>query len=123
VPADRPPEPEQSGARLAISSPERLRCAIHGLGAALPWEAALAPAIRLAGGVRVTRGLGTAIADALDAVFADPGMAAVFAPGGRALAAGDVLRQPALAATLRSLAADGPGAFYAGPLSRAPGCA
>jgi gamma-glutamyltranspeptidase/glutathione hydrolase len=41
-------------------------------------------------------------------------MAAVLAPAGARLATGDLLRQPELAATLATLAADGPRAFYDG---------
>jgi gamma-glutamyltranspeptidase / glutathione hydrolase len=41
---------------------------------------------------------------------------AVFAPGGRLPAEGDLFRQPMLAETLRDLAADGRDAYYAGPI-------
>jgi gamma-glutamyltranspeptidase/glutathione hydrolase len=44
----------------------------------------------------------------------DPGMRAVFAPRGAPLSAGARLRQPALARTLRQIAAEGPGALYRG---------
>jgi gamma-glutamyltranspeptidase/glutathione hydrolase len=40
----------------------------------------------------------------------------VFLPGGRAPRAGDHLRQPLLAATLRRVAAEGPDAYYRGPI-------
>lgn len=91
--------------------------ALHDLAGRQAWGALLQPAIALAaGGVAVAPGLGTAIGDwAQDG--RDPGMRGVFAPGGAPLAAGDRLRQPALAQTLRTLAADGPGALYAGPLA------
>jgi gamma-glutamyltranspeptidase len=90
---------------------------IHALGAALAWEDALSDAATLAAdGVPVAPSLGTALADAdLDG---DPGMQAVFAPGGRALRTGDHLRQPALAATLRRLAAAGARDFYDGELGQ-----
>ena len=48
---------------------------------------------------------------------------AAYLPGGHAPAPGDVVRTPALAATLRRIAADGPSAFYAGDLAEAmAGC-
>ncbi len=47
-----------------------------------------------------------------------PATAAVLLPGGRAPAAGQVLRQPGLAATLRRLAAEGTDDFYRGEISR-----
>lgn len=46
------------------------------------------------------------------------GFAATFLDGGRPPAAGSILRQPALAATLRKLAADGLDGFYRGELAR-----
>ncbi|WP_288457256.1 gamma-glutamyltransferase [uncultured Sphingomonas sp.] len=70
-------------------------------------------------GVAVTAG-GAAIAAAKGAELREqPGAyAAIFEPDGRPLAAGDLLRQPALAATLRALAADGLDGFYRGDLAR-----
>jgi gamma-glutamyltranspeptidase len=62
------------------------------------------------------RSLGDAIAAA---DLADPGLAAVFAPGGHRLTTGDVLQQPALAATLCTLATDGARVFYEGPIAAA----
>lgn len=95
------------------------------------WEAALAggtlPLARLLRdaidhaehGVAATAG-GAAIAAAKGAELrVQPGAyAAIFEPDGRPLAAGDLLRQPALAATLRALAADGLDGFYRGDLAR-----
>jgi gamma-glutamyltranspeptidase len=40
----------------------------------------------------------------------------VFVPHGRALAAGDILRQPLLAESLRAIARDGRDAYYGGPI-------
>jgi gamma-glutamyltranspeptidase len=102
--------------------------AVQERGGALPWAALLRDAIAAArDGVAVARSVGDALAEA---DLADPGMAAVFAPGGAPLRAGDTLRQPALAATLERLAAGGPRAFYEGDLAerlaagaRAAGCA
>jgi gamma-glutamyltranspeptidase/glutathione hydrolase len=89
---------------------------LHALGARLPWSDALAEAAGLAhDGVAVAPSLGAAILE-VD-VDADPGIRAVFAPGGRRLRTGDVLRQPALAGTLRRLASAGPRAFYDGALA------
>lgn len=44
---------------------------------------------------------------------------AIFMPGGLPLRVGELLRQTALAATLRTIAADGPDAFYRGSIARA----
>ncbi|MET0358286.1 MAG: gamma-glutamyltransferase family protein [Pararhizobium sp.] len=48
-----------------------------------------------------------------------PGFAEVFMPGGSAPEVGTIFRQPHLARTLERLAADGPRAFYEGPLAQA----
>jgi gamma-glutamyltranspeptidase len=91
--------------------------AIHALGATREWADALRDAIAHAeGGAPVARSLGDAIAEA---DLSDPGLADVFAPGGRRLATGDVLQQPALAATLRALSAGGARALYTGAIAAA----
>jgi gamma-glutamyltranspeptidase len=91
--------------------------ALHERGAVRSWPDALRDAIAYAeGGVPVARSLGEAIADA---DLADPGLASVFAPGGRRLATGDVLQQPALAATLRTLSSEGAQALYTGLIAEA----
>ena len=92
---------------------------LHRRGAALGWGDLLATATVLAGqGVAVSPGLARAIAQA-PALDHDPGMAATFTAAGRPLRAGDALRQPALAATLGQLSAEGPRAFYEGPIAEA----
>ena len=79
----------------------------------------LQPAIRLA-----ERGF--VIDSAMARTFADYahnigefGGASLFVPGGQPLRAGDTLRQPALAKTLRAIAKRGPSAFYRGPIAEA----
>jgi gamma-glutamyltranspeptidase len=89
---------------------------IHGLGAREAWARAIEPAIEYAeSGFTVPPGLADAIAQA---PLGDRGMAGVFAPGGRRLAAGERLRQPALARTLGVIAGDGAAAFYEGPIAQ-----
>jgi oxamate amidohydrolase len=92
---------------------------LHQRGASLRWRDALDAAIAHADdGVPVSPGLARAIAQA-PGLTDDPGLAATFTASGRPLRAGEALRQPALAATLRQLAADGPRAFYEGPIADA----
>ena len=88
-------------------------------GSALPLGRVLCDAIFYADdGVAVTPGGGD-LAAAKDAELRDmPGYAAVFRPQGRPLSAGDRLRQPALAETLRRLAHEGLDGFYRGALAR-----
>jgi gamma-glutamyltranspeptidase/glutathione hydrolase len=85
----------------------------------LPLDRLLGDAIAYAeNGVAITAG-GAAVAAAKGPELrAQPGAyAAIFEPDGRPLAEGDILRQPALAATLRALAADGLDGFYRGALA------
>ncbi len=88
---------------------------LHACGARLAWARAFEHAVHLAaGGVPVARDLAETLAADDGRWAADPGMAVVFFPAGRALREGETLRQPALAATLRLVAEQGVGAFYLG---------
>jgi gamma-glutamyltranspeptidase/glutathione hydrolase len=79
----------------------------------------LGAAIRAAErGFPVTSLVSQAIAELLPS-NPDPEWRRAFAPGGRAPAAGEVLVQSDLAATLRALAEAGPDLFYAGRVGRA----
>jgi gamma-glutamyltranspeptidase/glutathione hydrolase len=51
--------------------------------------------------------------------IAEFGGAEIFVPGGQPLRAGDTLKQPALAKTLRAIARQGSAAFYKGPIAEA----
>ncbi len=100
--------------------------AVAGLGHALerygsrPWDRVLAPAVRLA-----ERGLpidwhGTLqIGLAMDLLRRDPAAGALYLPGGVPAQPESLRPLPALAAMLRTLAAEGPRAFYEGPLAAA----
>ncbi len=81
-------------------------------------EAALQPAIALAeDGYVVHPRCAYDWAKATEKLRADEAAARLFLPGGRAPAAGEVHRQPALAATLRKIAAEGRTGFYTGPVA------
>ncbi|HET7275813.1 MAG TPA: gamma-glutamyltransferase [Longimicrobiaceae bacterium] len=76
---------------------------------------ALQPAIHYAkDGFPVSTRLHDDIAGSADKLNA-AGMA-IFAPGGEAPRVGSLLRNPALAATLRTIASEGPGAMYGGAI-------
>jgi len=86
----------------------------------LPLAEVLRPAIRAASeGFRVTAYLTGAISDAAADLARDPGLAATFLPDGQPPAPGTLLRQPALAESLRLIAEEGPRALYGGALGRA----
>jgi gamma-glutamyltranspeptidase / glutathione hydrolase len=81
-------------------------------------DRALQPAIRYAAhGFPVSPRVGSDWAAAVPRLRADPGAARHFLIDGRAPAIGEVMRFPALAATLEAIAAGGPRAFYEGAIA------
>jgi gamma-glutamyltranspeptidase/glutathione hydrolase len=85
----------------------------------LDLAAVMAPAIRHAErGFRVTGYLSECIAEATADLARFPDSARVFLPGEKPLAKGDLLVQPEYAQTLRTIAAEGPGALYGGAIGR-----
>lgn len=113
---------EREAGALASTVPALVRGweAAHARFGRLEWSQLFKPAIALADkGVPASRVLTKALQDKLQLVAADPGLAALLIPAGRPLVAGEALRQPALAATLRELAAGGASAFYQGATAEA----
>ena len=91
--------------------------ATHEKFGALLLARVLAPAIRLAEqGFEVDSALSKS--DSTFAASIQYGGGALFGPGGKALAVGTTLRQPALARTLRAIADSGASAFYTGAIAR-----
>lgn len=89
----------------------------HGSGR-VSWRELVEPAIRYAeDGFVVPAKLARSIATHRAELERYPSSAAVFLPDGRAPLAGEVLRQPALAATLRTIAERGAEGFYRGPVA------
>ncbi|BCJ62057.1 gamma-glutamyltransferase [Micromonospora endophytica] len=89
------------------------------LGARLPLDRVFHDAAEIAqDGTRVSAGLERALDTRRETVLADPGLRSVFAPDGQPLRSGALLRQPALAATLRRLAVD-PRDLYEGASAQA----
>ncbi|NDW07188.1 gamma-glutamyltransferase family protein [Jiella pacifica] len=85
----------------------------------LPLEALLEAAIGYAeNGMVVTGNQADCTAAKLDGLKDVPGFAETFLVDGRPPLAGAILRQPALARTLRSLAEEGLDAYYRGPIAR-----
>lgn len=89
----------------------------HGSGR-VSWRELVEPAIRYAeDGFVVPAALARAIATHRATLERYPSSAEVFLPEGRAPQAGEVLRQPALAATLRKIAERGADGFYRGQVA------
>ncbi|MFC3167432.1 gamma-glutamyltransferase [Paracoccus fontiphilus] len=82
------------------------------------WSGLFDDAVRLADeGFTVSPRLASLVAQEGEALQADPATAAYFFPGGQAVAAGTLLKNPAYADTLRRLAAEGSDGFYHGPVA------
>ena len=81
-------------------------------------DRALAPAIRYAeDGFPIAPRVGYDWAQQVDKLKAHAGAAAYYLPGGHAPVVGEVVRLPALATTLKAIAAGGARAFYEGPIA------
>ena len=85
----------------------------------LPWAQLFAPAIRLAEqGYVVTPRLAGVIAQMAPLWTGLDATKAIYFENGRPKAAGEVIRNPALAKTLRQIARHGPKAFYQGQIAK-----
>lgn len=93
--------------------------ALHRRWGRLPWETVVAPAVELARrGAPIPHPMAhTLRALAAAMVLSDGGPA--YAPGGRLLAGGDLLRHPGLDRAMRLLADEGPDVFYTGKIAEA----
>ena len=106
------------GRAVGVPGTVALMEAAHRAQGALPWARLLAPAIRLAEqGFAVSHRLHTLLKDS-PALRQDAQAAAYFfQPDGQPHPVGHSLRNPALAAVLRRIAAQGSAAFYQGPVA------
>ncbi len=107
------------GRSVGVPGNIRLIAEAHKRWGKLKWAALFQPAIRLAEGFTVSPALARFAAFGRDGVSKDAEASALYLPGGQPIAAGTRLANPALAATLRSIAARGPDAFYKGPVAAA----
>jgi gamma-glutamyltranspeptidase len=90
---------------------------MHARFGRLPWKDLFDPAIELAEGHPVSKVLAERLPESRDALAADPGCAALYLPYGRPVGIGEVLRQPALAASLAAIAMQGADELYCGDLA------
>ena len=93
----------------------------HRLYGVRPWQELLQPAIDLAeAGFPISPRLAGAIAESAEALKPFAATKGYFLrPDGTPKPAGSILTNPAFARTLRTIAAEGPSAFYHGPIGRA----
>ena len=93
--------------------------AMHAAHGQLPWAGLVTPAIEHARqGFAATHGYRYFAADTQPRLVADRRSAAVFLDAGKAPPLAALIRQPDLAATLQTIAAEGPDSFYRGALAR-----
>ena len=84
----------------------------------LTWAQLLEPAIRAAEAYEVSDGLATTLSSQREAFLKYEGSRALFFRDGEPLAAGDTVRNPDLARTLREIASGGADAFYRGAIAQ-----
>jgi gamma-glutamyltranspeptidase / glutathione hydrolase len=108
------------GRSVGIPGNVALMAMTHRKWGRLKWAQLFGPAIRLAeDGYQVTPRFANAIA-AMGNFWADfPAIRALYWQDGRPKAAGETIRNPALAALFRQIAKRGPGAFYTGANAQA----
>ena len=108
---------------LAFSIPGIVRGweEIHRRHGRLPWRDLFADAIEIAEAHPLSRILAAGMTLYHDDVAADPGCSAIYMPGGVPMKAGDIVRQPALAETVREIAEGGSAPFYEGRIARSIG--
>ncbi|WP_336660372.1 gamma-glutamyltransferase family protein [Leucobacter sp. USHLN153] len=87
---------------------------LHEYGAKLSWADHFTAAIKHAEEHPAARSIAAALIDDRETLEQDPGARAIFYPGGEPLGEGETVKQPALAETLRRIAAGGSAEFYEG---------
>jgi gamma-glutamyltranspeptidase/glutathione hydrolase len=113
------PEAVEGGRSVGVPGLLRMLEAAHREHGKLPWARLIQPTIDAAeAGFPVPRRMAAAVAGAAEALRRDPAGAAYFLDaGGNPWPPGHVLRNPALAATLRAAAAEGADALHRGPIA------
>ncbi|KAL3439004.1 nucleophile aminohydrolase [Aspergillus tetrazonus] len=109
---------------LASGVPGELRGLelLHSKYGSLPWSVLVQPAINTARngfpvGQDLVRYMDSAVGDGEDFLVNDPSFAVDFAPNGKRVKLGDTITRKRYAKTLETIAAEGPDAFYSGPIA------
>jgi gamma-glutamyltranspeptidase/glutathione hydrolase len=107
------------GRAVGVPGTARLLEAAHARHGRLPWAALFAPAIALAEqGFPLSRHLAGLLERDKNLIGNAAARAYFYAPDGKPKPAGTILRNPALAATLRLVAAQGADAIYTGEIAK-----
>ena len=109
---------EIGGASVAVPGVPAGCGEVHRRWGRLPWRAVVEPAMRLAEtGVMLPEPQARTLEACAPALAYGEG-ALYYAPGGKLLQGGDLLRHPGLTTALEGLAEEGPAAFYTGAFAR-----
>jgi gamma-glutamyltranspeptidase/glutathione hydrolase len=109
------PDAQPGGLSTGVPGNVALAARAHAEHGKLPWATLFEPAIRLAeGGFAITPRLRNAIAGGWATGAFGDGAKLYYDASGKALPAGTIVRNRALGAFMRRLAAEGPSAFYQG---------
>ncbi|KAF8993673.1 gamma-glutamyltranspeptidase [Cyathus striatus] len=106
---------------LAIGIPGELRGLeeAHRRWGTVPWKRLVEPSISLAKGWKVDAELAKRITWFPDLMLNNPDWSSIFAPAGRFLKEGEIIRRSNLSKTLSTVAQNGADAFYKGPVADA----
>ena len=106
------------GRSVGVPGNVALAAEAHRRWGKLPWAKLFEPAIKLAGGYEVSPRMSVFMGYGQEQLRAQPAASALFlTPAGNPRPAGDRIVNPALAATLKTIAAGGPRAFYTGKIA------
>lgn len=106
------------GKSVGVPGTPRLLETMHRRAGKLPWRRLFEPAIRLAeNGFIVSPRMAAQVAEAAERLSRLPATRDYFLPDGRPVAAGDRLKNPAYAETLKALRDGGAQAFYDGAIA------
>ncbi|TEB37867.1 hypothetical protein FA13DRAFT_1725483 [Coprinellus micaceus] len=114
------PFPSRAGlGGLSVAIPGELRglAEIHRRWGVMKWEDLVLPSAEVAAGWRVGKELAWRIGLYEKLMLEDEDWRAIFAPNGRILREGEWIRRTNLSRTLRTIATEGPEAFYRGPIA------
>jgi gamma-glutamyltranspeptidase/glutathione hydrolase len=113
------PEAYPGGQSVGVPGNIRLMALAHRRWGKLPWARLFEPAIRLADEGYAVGRTTAKLLEQWAPIWKDfPEARKIYWRDGKPLAAGERVRNPALAETLRRIAAEGPEAFYSGKIAR-----
>jgi gamma-glutamyltranspeptidase/glutathione hydrolase len=115
----RPLAPGERGKLVGVPGEVAGLYELHRRHGRRKWNDLVAPAARWANhGFPVNRHLGQMLDASAASLRVDPGIVGVYYPNGKPAAIGQLIKNPALGKTLDRIAAEGPAAFYEGPIAQ-----